>query len=211
MFVSEKRTGRDRVSLNITREYLPQNTVKSHMADIKQKRDISVSENDVITAMLWKKYIPAWRKKHNDQNVYITLPFDFRRVLTGFPKNYFGCALAFATTETTYAHLHNASVEDVAVLIKKTIAGVKEKYIRRSLSTLENFRLQDGIDATEHIHLRHPHNGMIVTNLSRLPIRDLDFGTGAPDNFLSYAEVARSAAILPAHNGVELYVVHPTD
>lgn len=52
-------------------------------------------------------------------------------------------------------------------------------------------------------------NGMIVINLIRLPIRDLDFGFGAPEDFLVCAEASSSAAILPAENDVEILDVHP--
>ena len=61
----------------------------------------------------------------------------------------------------------------------------------------------------EKIHLRHPQHGMIVTNLSRLPVRDIDFGSGAPAHFLTYAEVPGSAAILPAATGAEVLVIPP--
>ena len=52
---------------------------------------------------------------------------------------------------------------------------------------------------------------MIVTNLTRMPIRDLNFGSGTPIDFLAYAEVASSAAILPGENGVEILVVPPIE
>jgi hypothetical protein len=58
---------------------------------------------------------------------------------------------------------------------------------------------------------RHPHHGMIVTNLTRLPFPDLAFSRGAPVNFSTYAEVTSSAAILPAENGVEILIVHPPE
>ena len=50
---------------------------------------------------------------------------------------------------------------------------------------------------------------MIVTNLTRLPIRDLDFGFGPPTDFLAYVDVRGSAAILPAENGVEIMAAPP--
>ena len=53
---------------------------------------------------------------------------------------------------------------------------------------------------------RHPHHGMIVTNLTRLPFPDLDFSQGAPVNFSTYAEITGSAAIFPAENGVDILV-----
>jgi hypothetical protein len=91
----------------------------------------------------------------------------------------------------------------------KKITGTD--YILNSLKTLENLRKQKGPAAMEEIHLRHPHHGIIVTNLTRLPITDLDFSTGAPVNFSTYAEVTGSAAIFPAENGLEILIVPPTE
>jgi hypothetical protein len=207
LFYGDRRSAQPVPSLISEREFIQHDTIKKYIEEIKQIHDIPVSENDVVTAHLWKKYLPRWTKGNGDENVYITCPFDFRRVLTGFPKNYFGCALSFATAETTRDHLINASISDIAVLIKKSITAVKDGYIRRSLSILDTFRRQKGTGEMERIHLRHPERGMIVTNVSRLPLGDLDFGSGRPHNYITYAEIGQSAAILSANNGVEAYVV----
>jgi len=82
-------------------------------------------------------------------------------------------------------------------------------YIFNSLHTLQKFRQQQGLEAMEKIHLRHPQKGLIVTNLTRMPLSDLDFGTGKMESFLTYAEVSASAAILPAKEGVEIRLTHP--
>lgn len=158
---------------------------------------------------MFSKFIQLWTAAGEDQKVYITCPFDFRRTLTGFPKNYFGCGLCFATAETTRNHLLNASIGDLALLIKKSISVVKDEYIKQSLSTIDSFRRQNDTGELERIHLRHPQTGMIVTNLTRLPIRDIDFGSGPPEDFLTYAEIEQGAAILPAANGVETIVANP--
>jgi hypothetical protein len=57
---------------------------------------------ECITALIWKKYIPLWHKGNNNPLTHVTCPFDFRRVMTGFPKNYFGCALCFATASIDF-------------------------------------------------------------------------------------------------------------
>ena len=57
--------------------------------------------------------------------------------------------------------------------------------------------------------MRHPESGIIITNISKLPVRDLDFGKGPPKEVLTYAEVTRSAAILPAPGGVEILAASP--
>lgn len=209
LFSGKRRSGGESRTLVTERDFIKHDTIKGHIVDVQQEHSLTVSENDVITALLWKKYIPRWTGQAGDQKVYVTCPYDFRRVLAGFPKNYFGCALCFATAETTRENLINASTGDVALLIKKSVSAIKDEYIQRSLSILDRYRRQNGAGEMERIHLRHPDNGMIVTNISRLPLRDLNFGTGRPDDYLAFAEIEQSAAIVPAANGVETFVAHP--
>jgi len=189
--------------------FIAAETIRSCIDDVKQKHNVSLTENDVITAHLWKKYIPEWNKENDNPKTYVTCPFDFRRIMTDFPKNYFGCALCFATASIDFKELLKASIGDLAILIRNSVSKIKNDYILNYLNTLEGHRQQRGLAAMEEIHLRHPHQGLIVTNLTRLPVRDIDFGFGAPVDFLAYAEVLASAAILPAEKGVEILVKHP--
>ena len=189
--------------------YISDATIRSSLEELNKESQLSFTVNDLITAMLWQKYLPGWTREIDDPDTFITCPFDFRRVLTDFPKNYFGCALCFATASIDLLSLRKASLGELALLIRNSVTRIKDDHILSSMQTLENFRRQKGIAVMENIHLRHPLSGMIVTNLTRLPIADLDFGKGAPTAFLTYAEVSRSAAILPARGGVELMVVHP--
>ena len=210
LFYGGRRKPLQTGSVNAERIFISDETISSYLADVRQEHNVSCTENDVITAHIWKKYIPMWNKENGNPKTYITCPFDFRRVLTGFPKNYFGCALCFATAAMNFNDLLNASLADLAVLIRNSVGKIKNDFILNSFNTLENLRKQNGLTAMEAIHLRHPEHGIIVTNLSRLPIRDIDFGLGAPADFLVYAEVLGSAAILPAEKGIEILVVHPT-
>jgi hypothetical protein len=100
-------------------------------------------------------------------------------------------------------------VGELAVRVKAAVNRVRGPYISSSMDTLDGLRRQKGLAAMEQIHLRHPCHGLIVTNLTRMPVRDIDFGSGAPLNFSAYVEVRGSAAILPAAGGVEVMVVHP--
>ncbi len=209
LFLHDRRTEKDTRNMSVTREHIKNDTVKRHIDEVHQKYNLVVTGNDVITAMLWKNLASVRSEAESNNKVYMTCPFDFRRVLTGFPKNYFGCAVCFATAETTHEYLHNASIGNLSVLIKKAISLVKDEYIKQSLSTLNAFRHQNTTEAFERIHLRHPQTGMIVTNITRLPIHDIDFGAGAPDDFLAYAEIEHGAAIFPAKNGVEAIIKNP--
>jgi hypothetical protein len=106
--------------------------------------------------------------------------------------------------------LVQASVGDLAYRVHQAVSRAKRDYVWGSLKTLESLRRQQGLGAMEKIQVRHPDHGLIVTNISRLPLRDLDFGTGTPTRFLVYTEVLRGAAILPAPDGVEIVVLHPS-
>ncbi|UCH93077.1 MAG: hypothetical protein JSV88_22680 [Candidatus Aminicenantes bacterium] len=209
LFHEGKRCKLKNEPVHIERFLISKDTIKSILEDTKNEPGISLTENDIITALLWQKYIPRWSKENKNQKTYVTCPFDLRRALKGLPRNYFGCALSFATASINLNGLLETSIRDLAILVRKSIRKVKNDYILRSLGTLENFRKQKGLDAMAEIHLRHPHHGIIVTNLTRLPIRYLDFGPGAPTGFLSYVDVLGGAAILPAEKGVEILVAHP--
>lgn len=194
---------------DIERFLISDETMGQHIEKGKQDLGVSFTRNDVITALLWKKYILMWNSDLGNPMTFLTCPFDFRRIIPGFPPNYFGCPLCFTAASVDLESLSVSTVEDLAVLIRQSVKEIKSDFVSNSLNTLENLRLQDGLPAMEKVHLRHPQQGMIVTNLTRMPLKDIDFGYGPPAHFLAYVEVHSSAAILPAANGVEILVVNP--
>jgi NRPS condensation-like uncharacterized protein len=210
LFHEGKRRNLHKGPVDIERFFISKDTIRSVLEDTKNEPGISLTENDIITAILWQKYIPGWSKENKNQETYVTCPFDLRRALKGLPRTYFGCALSFATASINLNGLLEASIRDLAILVRNSIRKIKTDFILRSLETFESFRKQRGVDAMAEIHLRHPHHGLIVTNLTRMPIGSLDFGQGAPTDFLSYVDVLGGAAILPAEKGVEILAAHPS-
>jgi hypothetical protein len=205
--------GRREPSRTIREErfFLSDESIKSALEGARQGRGQSMTENDVIAALLWQKYLPQWLNEAGNPRVYLTLPFDFRRVMAGFPKSYFGCALCFATASSDRQSLINSSAGDLALLVRSAVSRMRSEQILRSMSTLDAFRRNRGLAAVEELHLRHPASGMIVTNLTRMPIGDIDFGSGAPADYSAYLEVSRGAAILPGSGGVNILIGHPSD
>jgi hypothetical protein len=61
----------------------------------------------------------------------------------------------------------------------------------------------------EEIHVMHPQDGLLVTNISGLPVQNLEFGSGTPTGFQVLSSAQRAAAILPAQDGVDVRVYHP--
>ena len=209
MFLGDKREGTSGAAVREERLIIPEETIRSEMSAVRSGRNTSVTENDVICAILWKKYVPLWGAGEGSAQTFLTSPFDFRRALAGFPKTYFGCALTFATAGLRHDELDRITVGELALLVKNAVGQMKGEFVAGSMSALENLRKQKGLGAMECLHLRDPRRGMIVTNLTRMPIRDIDFGAGAPTDFLTYVDVLRSAAVLPGVNGVDVLIAHP--
>jgi len=175
------------------------------------ERDCKVSlfDNDVVTAYVWKEYGPRWSQLGNDSATFVTIPYDFRRLLREVPRMYFGCALAFATISLSYERLIGASLGEIACLVRNGIARVSPDYVHGSLSTLESLRITRGLSALEQIEVRHPQQGLVVTNITRLPSSDIDFGWGPPIGFKATAQGNRGVVLLPSEDGVRIRAFPP--
>lgn len=188
--------------LNLSREMLGQ-----LRAEALKDRDVRLTDNDIITAYLWKQYLPQWNG--GSGTTYASVPFDIRRALSGFPRTYFGSAVYLAVASASYDTLVNASPGELALLVHKAIARVKQQQVQAALETLERVRRREGLAVMEELHVLHPRSGLLVTNLSRLPINDIVFDAGPPAGFEMLAPARRAAVVLPAPDGVDLRVYHP--
>ena len=56
-----------------------------------------------------------------------------------------------------------------------------------------------------------PESGLLVTNLSRLPVKDINFNAGPPVKYEILTPANRGAVVLPAHDAVEVRVCCPLD
>lgn len=210
LFYGEERGQPETEPAREERLFLSREKIRGWLAEAEDEIDVSLSENDVLVATLWKEYVPRWSAGSDNPTTYITCPVDFRRAVREVPRTYFGCALCFVTASIELESLIQASVGDLAGRVHQAVSRARRDYVWGSLETLESLRRQQGLGAMEKIHVRHPDHGLIVTNISRLPLRDLDFGTGPPTHFLVYTEILRGAAILPAQDGVEIVVMQPS-
>jgi shikimate O-hydroxycinnamoyltransferase len=211
LFLAEKRDPCSAGSTVEERILISKDELKGRIEEAKKDSPgAMLSDNDVITAWLWKNTLPGWIHKTSRLETYLTCPVDCRRIFKAIPKNYFGCAVCFVSASADYSTLLSAPIGKLALRVHEAVRKVNHDFVSRSMDTLERFRSREGIAAMEKIHLRHPSSGLIVTNLTRMPVRDLDFGSGAPADFLIHSDVSASAALLPAENGIEAVVLHPS-
>ncbi len=175
----------------------------------RDRPEVPFSENDLLTAWLWQRFLPRWIHEPGDHQTWVTCPVDCRRIFKAVPRRYFGCALCFASASVPLGRLREAPLGDLASCVHDAVRGVTNDFAALSMSTLGLYRRQHGLAAMENVHLTHPRHGMVVTNLTRMPLRDLDFGSGAPEDFLVHSDVSGSAALLPSQDGVLAVVIHP--
>jgi hypothetical protein len=77
------------------------------------------------------------------------------------------------------------------------------------MQVIERLQRQDGLAALERLHVVHPRAGLLVTNLSRLPVREIAFDAGPPVAFDILAPAERCAVVLPAEDGLDVRVCLP--
>jgi len=209
IFWDERRTATERKKMHWDRLLLSKEELGSLLREAQQDCDGRLSYNDVLSALLWKTYLEKWDGEHGDSPTFASCPVDVRRILKNFPRTYFGNAVCLATTSLDYDELAGAPLGVLASTIRSIIAGVDEEYARRSLGTLEALRAQQGLSVLEENHVIHPRSGILITNLSRLPIQDIEFDAGPPVAFDILTPAQRGAVVLPAAEGADVRVCYP--
>jgi shikimate O-hydroxycinnamoyltransferase len=207
-FWAGQRSQVDRQHLAWETIQLPRRRMNELLQEGQRDADVRLSHNDVITAHLWKKYLPEW-SAGDDGDAYISCPVDFRRALRPLPPTYFGCAVALATDRVAHDELVEASIGQLALTVRAAVQRIDRDHAERANRALEALRRQEGLPVLERIHVIHPRSGLLVTNLSRLPVNEIEFDAGPPSRFAILTPAERGAVVLPAADGVEVRVCLP--
>jgi len=207
LFLADEQRSGAEVSHRRERFLLDGVKIKQLQEEARAQAGASFTANDVVTAHVWHSFFSQTGPLPPGAALYVTCPVDIRRLAPEVSRLYFGCALCFATASYPAADFRDARLGDLALAVKGAIGAVKADHIAKAMSQLSALWHQRGVEVMERIHLRHPQRGLILTNLTRMPIGELDFGSGPPADFSVYVEVRSSAAILPAQNGAEIFLI----
>jgi hypothetical protein len=208
LFLGERRPAIPRDRLRWTRRAFPRTELSALLAEAQGGCPVRLSYNDVVAAWLWRTYVPTWAGG-SEKTCFLSCPVDLRRVLPGFPPTYFGCAVAMANASIERERLAAASPADLAKKVRDAVAAVDEARAWQSLLAIDRLRRQEGLAALERLHVVHPRAGLLVTNLSRLPVREIVFDAGPPVAFDILAPVERCAVVLPAEDGLDVRICVP--
>ncbi|MGF1601472.1 MAG: acyltransferase [Thermosynechococcaceae cyanobacterium] len=169
------------------------------------------SDNAVLCAYLWKQYGQLWHPDADPATeLSLNCAIDFRRIYRKvIPLNYFGNAIKIATCRLALADLRHLSLADIAQRLNTMILGQRAGDIEQALANLEAYRETYGMKKMSNLYVSDPLAGLLVTNLSRIPLEELDFGQGTPISLVPLVPAKRVALLLPSNDGVMVTVAHP--
>lgn len=211
IFWDKRRRAIARDRIHWDRFHLSGEEQRELLAEAQPDSDARLSFNDVISAHLWRTYIDRWDGDDGEETTYVSCPVDVRRIIKGFPRTYFGNPLGLATRSLERRALAEAPLGRLASIVRSAVASVDETYMKNALRTLEDMRLQKGLTVLEENHVIHPRSGILITNLSRLPVLEIEFDAGPPIAFDILTPAARGAVVLPADDGVDIRVCYPLE
>jgi shikimate O-hydroxycinnamoyltransferase len=206
-FWLEGRERAEDVPLRTVRRQFRHDELARQRAEARTTHGTSLSDNDLVCAHLWREFAPAGASP--DAETFLTCPVDARPFCRQLGRTHFGCAITFATAALRREQLERAHPADVAAHVRKAVGAVDEQRFWASQRTLAALSAQHGAAALSEVHLTHPSHGLLVTNLTRLPLEGLDFGTGAPLDFEPIVQLPRCAVLFSIPGGVEARVHLP--
>ena len=191
----------DRAHLRVSRHLLSRAELSALHGEAQAESPIRLSHNDSAAAWLWRTYLVDWADADPSLETYVSCPVDFRRLLPAVGPAYFGNAVALATASIPRGELAAAALGDLATRVRRAVDAVDAAAAERSLLELERLRRAEGLGAMEACHVVHPRQGLLLTNLSRLPVPEVAFDAGPPVAFDILTPGVRGAVALPAAGG----------
>ncbi len=209
LFQEGVRPARDRARLRWTRRLFSRDDLKALVSEVQEGCPVRLSHNDVVSAWLWRTHAAGWIDPGAlEPRAWLSCPVDVRRAAS-LPPTYFGCAVVLATAAIERERLATAPLTELARAVHDAVAAVDETRTRQALGTIDALRRRHGLGVLERLHVVHPRTGLLVTNLSRLPVREIVFDAGPPFGFEMPAPAERCAVILPAESGLDVRVCAP--
>ena len=121
---------------------------------------------------------------------------DLRQRLGGvIGSNYFGNAICGAGRKWSLLEFTQLSMDDIALQINQSVSSISLTQAQDLLTSLDLIYDQEGDSVNEKIHIADPFGGILVTNLSRLPLKNLDCGAGVPKDFSILTKATNTIAV----------------
>jgi hypothetical protein len=185
-------------------EQVQKTYVVQEIKKIKSKYNVIVSSNDILSSIVFKKTFEK-QKASIDDHFTLSIPMDVRRQVKEMGPKFFGNGIMFHHLNLSIDELVKIDNSELAIKLRKSMPSVNtEGYIKY----LEN--LESEIDRSTIHSLRpyDPETGCMVTNLSKMPIQKLNFGSGYPTITFPLTIGRNSAAVLTDNDDFLLRIVY---
>ncbi len=173
-------------------EAIPRREVMSAVRTAGREGPARISTNDVLTARALR-HIVEERGDAFGAQVGLTIPIDVRRHVKAYGRRFFGNAIQLHRTDFDREALRGLSVTELAARIRASLPEIDTGSYRDYLAGLEAVARSGDRSS---LRPYDPETGCLVTNLSRLPLAQLDFGTGAPAQVVPLTVGRHSTLIL---------------
>lgn len=183
---------------------------EQHARCVAAAADEFISVQDVLTALIWQRFAEI---QDSNQTGTLSHVLDFRRCF-GISETYIGNVVTDGHIEYEVADARTRSTTELALRIRQSSRdALTSARISRRLSILWRYRhlYEQRMGLVERAALAAlSHERLHINNLSRFPVRDLDFGTGPPFWVTGLAQpAAPSVGIFPlSAPGEEGYALH---
>ena len=194
----------DHQNCSIEIEQVKKRDVKQEIKKIKTKYDTSVSANDILSAMVFKKTFEK-QKKVIDSLFTLSIPMDVRQQVKDLGPKFFGNGLMIHHLKLSVEELEEIDISELAVKLRKSMPSVNREDYVKFLNNLESEIEGASIHALKPYD---PERGCLVTNLSRMPIQKLNFGSGNPALVVPLTIGRNSAAVLADRESFILRLVY---
>ena len=185
-------------------EQVSKSFIKQEISRIKKIYNVGVSSNDILSAIVVKKTLDSQKTKFVNQFT-LSMPMDIRSQVKELGPKFFGNGLMIHHLTVSISELDKMDTAELALKIRESIPSIDTNRFLEYLRDLES-----EIDRTT-IHSLNPYDprtGCRVTNLSRIPIQKLNFGSGPPQLIIPLTIGKNSAAILSNKENYLLRLVY---
>lgn len=178
--------------------------IKQEIKNIKTNYGASVSSNDILSAMVIKKTFENQKAQFKNQ-ITLSIPMDVRRQVKELSPKFFGNGLMFHHLNLDIAELDKKDTSELAIKLRESVPLVDTNSYLKYLKDLEAKIEQSSIHSLKPYD---PEKGCLVTNLSRMPMQKLNFGSGPPEIIIPLTIGKNSAAILANKDNYLLRLVY---
>ncbi|NHJ05238.1 MAG: hypothetical protein EAX90_10460 [Candidatus Heimdallarchaeota archaeon] len=157
-----------------------------------ERTGVRISTNDILCAQLLKLILKS-KNQIPTEDFGLVIPVDMRRAVPDLGQRYFGNGLILYRVSFTKDEVTNKTVEELATKIRENFPERNEQRYKEFLNEIEDWI---NTKKLENLGLYDPEKEFLVTNLSRMPITKLDFGSGPPEVIVPLTRGKSGAAIL---------------